>query len=115
MLNEGRRAKDRGRDVVVGLVETHNRALTAEAIGDLEDVPRRKVEYRGSVFEEMDLDAILARRPERVLVDEIAHTNVPGSRNAKRWQDVDELLDAGIDVTSTLNIQHLESLNDVVE
>ena len=115
MLNEGRRAAERGRDVVVGFVETHNRALTAEAIGDLEVVPRRSITYRDTTFEEMDVDAILARRPERVLVDELAHTNVPGSRNEKRWQDVEELLAAGIDVTSTLNIQHLESLNDVVE
>jgi two-component system sensor histidine kinase KdpD len=115
MLNEGRRALERGRDVVVGLVETHNRTLTGEAIGDLEVLPRRTIVYRGASFEEMDVDAILARRPERVLVDELAHTNVPGARNEKRWQDVEELLEAGIDVTSTLNIQHLESLNDVVE
>ncbi len=115
MLNEGTRAVERGRDVVVGYVETHNRALTGEAIGDLEIVPRQTVDYRGATFEEMDVDAIVARRPERVLVDELAHTNVPGSRNEKRWQDVEELLAAGIDVTSTLNIQHLESLNDVVE
>ena len=101
--------------MIVGLVETHNRSLTAEAVGDLEVVPRRSIDYRGTAFEEMDVDAILDRHPERVLVDELAHTNVPGSRNAKRWEDVEELLDAGIDVTSTLNIQHLESLNDVVE
>ncbi len=115
MLNEGRRAKDRGRDVVVGFVETHNRPLTAEAIGDLEVMPRTSISYRDTTFEEMDVDAIIARRPERALVDELAHTNIPGSRNEKRWQDVEELLAAGIDVTSTLNIQHLESLNDVVE
>ena len=115
MLNEGTRASERGRDVVVGYVETHNRAMTAEAIGGLEIVPRRTIVYRDVTLEEMDVDAILARRPERVLVDELAHTNVPGSRNEKRWQDVEELLAAGIDVTSTLNIQHLESLNDVVE
>jgi two-component system sensor histidine kinase KdpD len=115
MLNEGTRAAERGRDVVVGFVETHNRARTAEAIGNLEVVPRQTIDYRGATFEEMDVDAIVARRPERVLVDELAHTNVPGSRNEKRWQDVEELLAAGIDVTSTLNIQHLESLNDVVE
>ena len=100
---------------MVGFVETHNRALTAEAIGDLEVMPRRSIAYRDTTFEEMDVDSIIARRPERVLVDELAHTNVPGSRNEKRWQDVEELLAAGIDVTSTLNIQHLESLNDVVE
>ena len=115
MLNEGRRAKDRGRDVVVGFVETHNRPLTAQAIGDLEVMPRTSISYRDTTFEEMDVDAIIARRPERALVDELAHTNIPGSRNEKRWQDVEELLAAGIDVTSTLNIQHLESLNDVVE
>jgi two-component system sensor histidine kinase KdpD len=103
------------RDVVVGYVETHNRAMTAEAIGDLEVVPRRPITYRDATFEEMDVDAIVARRPDRVLVDELAHTNVPGSRNDKRWKDVEELLATGIDVTSTLNIQHLESLNDVVE
>ena len=115
MLNEGRRAAERGRNVVVGFVETHNRALTAEAIGTLEVVPRQKIVYRDATFEDMDVDAIVARRPERVLVDELAHTNVPGSRNEKRWQDVEEILASGIDVTSTLNIQHLESLNDVVE
>src|SRR5438105_6809457 len=115
MLNEGRRAMERGTDVVVGFVETHGRAHTAEQVGGLEVVPRTTLEYRGATFEEMDIDAILARRPERALVDELAHTNVPGSRNPKRWQDVEELLDAGIDVISTVNIQHLESLNDVVE
>lgn len=115
MLNEGRRAKERGVDVVVGFVETHGRAHTADQIGDLEVISRRQIDYRGTTFEEMDVDAILARHPERVLVDELAHTNVPGSRNDKRWQDVQELLDAGIDVISTVNIQHLESVNDVVE
>ena len=115
MLNEGHRIVERGGDVVVGYVETHSRIRTAEQIGDLEVIPRRTLQYRDSDFEEMDLDAILARRPDRVLVDELAHTNVPGCRNEKRWQDVKELLDAGIDVISTVNIQHLESLNDVVE
>jgi len=115
MLNEGRRAHERGTDVVVGYVETHGRAHTAEQIGDLVVMPRKTMEYRGTTFEEMDVDAILARHPERVLVDELAHTNVPGSRNEKRWQDIDELLNAGINVISTVNIQHLESLNDVVE
>jgi two-component system sensor histidine kinase KdpD len=115
MLNEGCRAQARGIDVVIGYVETHGRARTAAQCGDLEVTPRRVVEYRGATFEEMDVDAIVRRRPARVLVDELAHTNVPGSRNEKRWQDVDELLDAGIDVISTVNIQHLESLNDVVE
>ena len=115
MLNEGQRRAERGTDVVVGFVETHKRPRTAEAIGDLEIVPRRVLEHRGSTFEEMDLDAVLARKPAVALVDELAHTNVPGSRNEKRWQDVDELLAAGIDVISTVNIQHLESVNDVVE
>jgi two-component system sensor histidine kinase KdpD len=114
MLNEGRRRHARGTDVVVGLVETHGRANTASQIGDLEVIPRKVIHYRGSDFEEMNTEAIIARAPAQVLVDELAHTNVPGSRNEKRWQDVDELLDAGIDVISTLNIQHLESLNDVV-
>jgi two-component system sensor histidine kinase KdpD len=115
MLNEGRRRLTRGTDVVVGYVETHGRPHTQEQLGDLPVVPRQTIEYRGSRFEEMDVDAILARHPRQVLVDELAHTNVPGSRNEKRWQDVEELLDAGIDVISTVNIQHLESVNDVVE
>jgi two-component system sensor histidine kinase KdpD len=115
MLGEGRRRGERGTDVVVGLVETHGRAKTAEGIGDLEVVPRRTIEYRGSTFEEMDVEAILARHPAVALVDELAHTNVPGSRHEKRWEDVEELLEAGITVISTLNIQHLESVNDVVE
>ncbi|MGH3308685.1 MAG: histidine kinase, partial [Nocardioides sp.] len=115
MLNEGRRRRERGTDVVAGFVETHGRAHTAEQIGDLPVVERRMQPYRGTRFPEMDVDAVLARRPEVALVDELAHTNVGGSRNAKRWQDVQELLAAGIDVISTLNIQHLESLNDVVE
>src|SRR5450755_989528 len=116
MLDEGRRRKERGSaDVVVGLVETHNRPKTIEKLTGLEIVPRRTIEYRGQIFEEMDVDAILARRPEVALVDELAHTNVPGSRNSKRWEDIEELLDAGINVISTVNIQHLESLNDVVQ
>jgi two-component system sensor histidine kinase KdpD len=115
MLNEGWRGLHRGKDVVVGFVETHGRANTEAQIRDLEVVPRKKMSYRGVEFEEMDVDAILARKPQLVLVDEIAHTNVPGSRNEKRWQDVNELLDAGIDVVTTLNMQHLESVNDVVE
>ncbi len=115
MLNEGRRRHDRGTDVVVGLVETHARRNTAAQIGDLEVVPRKAVAYRGTSFEEMDVDAIIARAPSVALVDELAHTNIPGGRNEKRWQDVDELLDAGIDVISTVNIQHLESMNDVVQ
>jgi len=115
MLQEGHRLKSQGVDVVIGIVETHGRAETAALIGDLEQVPRRHIEYHGVVLEEMDLDAILARRPTIVLVDELAHTNAPGSRNAKRYQDVEELLRAGINVISTLNIQHLESLYDLVE
>ncbi|MFC0529726.1 sensor histidine kinase [Phytohabitans kaempferiae] len=114
MLEEAHRRRERGTDVVVGFVETHGRRHTAQMIGDLEVVPRRQVAYRGATFEEMDVDAILARRPEVAIVDELAHTNVPGSRNAKRWQDIQELLDAGVTVLSTVNIQHLESLNDVV-
>jgi len=115
MLNEGRRRHDRGTDVVIGVVETHGRARTAEQLGDLELVPLRKVRYRETDFDEMDVEAVLARHPEVVLVDELAHTNVPGSGNEKRWKDVEQLLDAGLDVISTLNIQHLESVNDVVE
>src|SRR5262245_6634150 len=115
MLNEGRRRRDYGEDVVVGLVETHGREKTAEQVGDLEVVPRRRITYRDGSFDEMDVDAILARKPQVALVDELAHTNVPGSRHAKRWEDVEELLDAGISVISTMNVQHLESLNDVVE
>jgi two-component system, OmpR family, sensor histidine kinase KdpD len=115
LLNEGHRRKERGTDVVIGYVEAHGRPQTEAQIGDLELIPRAKIAYRGSTFEEMDLDAVLARHPQVALVDEFAHTNVPGSRNEKRWQDVAELLDAGIDVISAMNIQHLESLNDVVE
>ena len=115
MLNEGRRRRDRGTDVVVGYVETHGRRLTQAQVGDLEVIPRVHIEYRGSEFEEMDTDAIIARRPKVALIDELAHTNVPGSKHAKRYQDVQQILDAGIDVISTLNIQHLESVNDVVE
>src|SRR5262245_10041231 len=115
MLNEARRRCARGADVVVGFVETHGRPKTAEQLEGLEVMPRREVEYRGSTFEEMDVDAILRRHPAQVLVDELAHTNVPGSKHEKRWQDVEDLLDAGIDVISTVNVQHLESVNDVVE
>lgn len=115
MLDEGHRRRGRGTDVVVGFVETHGRPHTIGALGDLEIVPRQRIAYRGTVQEELDLDAILARSPEVVLVDELAHTNVPGSRHEKRWQDVEALLDAGIDVVTTVNIQHLASLNDVTE
>ncbi len=115
MLNEGHRRRERGTDVAVAFVETHGRPQTAAQIDDLEVIPRARIPYRGTSFEEMDLGAVLARLPDVALVDEFAHTNVPGSGNEKRWQDVEELLDAGIDVISNVNIQHLESLNDVVE
>ncbi|MER6949830.1 DUF4118 domain-containing protein [Nonomuraea sp. NPDC000554] len=115
MLSEARRARERGRDVVVGFVEPHDRLRTAELLDGLEVIPRRTTHYRGASFTELDTDAVIARKPRIALVDEYAHTNVPGSRNPKRWQDVEAILDAGIDVVSTVNIQHLESLNDVVE
>jgi two-component system, OmpR family, sensor histidine kinase KdpD len=115
MLGEGQRRKARGSDVVLAYVETYGRKKTEEMLQGLEVVPRRTLTYRGATFTEMDLDAVLARRPQIALVDELAHTNVPGSRHNKRWQDVEELLDAGITVISTVNVQHLESLNDVVE
>jgi two-component system, OmpR family, sensor histidine kinase KdpD len=116
MLNEGTRREHRGTDVVIGFVECHGRPHTKEMCSDLEIVPRLRIEYRGTEFEEMDLDAVIRRHPEVALVDELAHTNVPGSgRNPKRWQDVQELLEAGIDVISTVNIQHLESIADAVE
>jgi two-component system sensor histidine kinase KdpD len=116
MLDEGWRRFQRGADVVVGFVETHKRPYTIEQIRDLPSVPRKQVEYRGSTWEEMDLDAVLERHPEVVLIDELAHTNVPGSgRHAKRWEDVLEILDAGIAVITTVNIQHVESLSDAVE
>lgn len=114
MLLEGAARKRAGTDVVIGVVETHGRRETAEHVQGFEIIPRRRVNYQGHVLEEMDIDAIIARRPALVLVDELAHTNAPGCRHDKRYQDVEELLDAGIDVYSTLNIQHLESLNDLV-
>ncbi|MFJ9979447.1 DUF4118 domain-containing protein [Streptomyces cyaneofuscatus] len=115
MLSEAHRRAERGTDVVVGFVEHHKRPRTEVMLHGLELVPRRELEYREATFTEMDVDAVLERAPAVALVDELAHTNVPGSRNAKRWQDVEELLKAGIDVISTVNIQHLESLGDVVE
>jgi two-component system sensor histidine kinase KdpD len=116
MLNEGRRRLERGTDIVIGFVECHGREHTIEMCQGFEAVPRRVVEYRGSTFEEMDLDAVLARKPKVALVDELAHTNIPGSgRHEKRWQDVLELIEAGISVITTVNIQHLESLADAVE
>src|SRR5262245_15200386 len=114
MLGEGMRRKSRGTDVVIGVLETHGRLHTAEQVGDLEVVPLKDVEYRGTTLKELDVDAVLRRKPQVALVDEYAHTNAPGSRNEKRWQDVEQLVDAGIDVAATLNIQHLESLNDVI-
>ncbi|MEU1631142.1 sensor histidine kinase KdpD [Streptomyces sp. NPDC020096] len=115
MLSEAHRRLERGTDIVVGFVEHHDRPRTEVMLHGLETVPRRTIEYRGTSFTEMDVDAVLTRRPKVALVDEMAHTNIPGSRNAKRWQDVEELLEAGIDVVSSVNIQHLESLGDVVE
>ncbi len=114
MLGEAHRRHSRGADVVVAFVETHGRRRTAEQLAGLEVMPRVTIEYRGTTFEEMDVDAVLARQPQIAFVDEFAHTNIPGSRNHKRWQDVEELLNAGIDVITNVNIQHLESLNDVV-
>jgi two-component system sensor histidine kinase KdpD len=115
MLQEAQRLKWQGVDVVIGVVETHGRAETAALMDGLEQVPRRRIEYHGVTLEELDLDSLLARKPTVALVDELAHTNAPGSRNAKRYQDIEELLRAGIHVLSTLNIQHLESLYDLVE
>jgi two-component system sensor histidine kinase KdpD len=115
MLNEGRRRKERGTDVVIGYVETYNRRLTVQAAEGLEVVPRRNVTYRDTMIEEMDVDAVIARHPTVALVDELAHTNAPGSRHEKRWQDVEEICDAGITVITTVNVQHLESLRDRVE
>ncbi len=114
MLHEGKRRAQRGTDVVVGFAETYGRPLTVEALAGLELIPRRAIEYRGVTLEELDTDAVIARRPQVALVDELAHTNAPGSTHEKRWQDVQDILAAGITVISTLNIQHLESLNDVV-
>ncbi|WP_369226931.1 ATP-binding protein [Streptomyces sp. R39] len=115
MLSEGHRRIERGTDCVVAFVEHHRRPRTEVMLHGLEEIPRKEIEYRGSTFTEMDVDAVLRRAPAVALVDELAHTNIPGSRNTKRWQDVEELLAAGIDVVSTVNIQHLESLGDVVE
>lgn len=114
MLGEAHRRLERGTDLVAAVVETHGRKKTAELLDGIEVIPPRHIEYRGSTFPELDVPAVLARRPQVVLVDELAHTNTPGSKNPKRWMDVEELLDAGISVISTVNVQHLESLNDVV-
>ena len=114
MLSEGIRRHSRGEDVVIGIVETHGRKAIAELAQKLEAIPRRKLEYKGTTFEEMDVDAIIARRPQVVLLDELAHTNVPGSKHRKRYEDVQEILAAKIDVLSTLNIQHVESIAPTV-
>ncbi|MCW7947215.1 histidine kinase, partial [Streptomyces hygroscopicus] len=115
MLSEAHRRVERGTDCVVAFVEHYDRPRTEVMLRGLEQIPRQELVHRGSLFTEMDVDAVLDRAPAVALVDELAHTNVPGARNAKRWQDVEELLAAGIDVVSTVNIQHLESLGDVVE
>src|SRR4051812_18806861 len=114
MLEEGHRRRERGTDVVVGLVETHGRRFTEAMAAGLEVVTRAEVKYRGTVFTELDVEAVLMRAPEVVLVDELAHTNVPGSRRVKRWQDIQVLLEAGLTVITTVDVQHLESVNDVV-
>jgi len=115
MLSEGIRRNSRGEDVVIGVVETHGRKAIAELSTRLETVPRKKLVYKGASFDEMDLDAILARKPQVALVDELAHTNIEGSRNRKRYDDVSELLNANIDVISTLNVQHIESVTPLVQ
>jgi len=115
MLQDGQRLKRQGVDVVIAIVETHGRTETAAQVSDLEQIPRKKIEYRGVTLEEMDLAALLARRPTVALVDELAHTNAPGMTNAKRYQDVEDLLRAGINVITTMNIQHLESMYDIIE
>ncbi|MES2170095.1 MAG: histidine kinase, partial [Actinomycetota bacterium] len=115
MLEEGRLLKEQGKDVVVGIVETHGRAGTAKLLEGLEVLPRKHVAHRSVELDELDLHSLLERKPDWALVDELAHTNAPGSTNQKRWQDVQQLLAAGINVISTVNIQHIESLNDVVQ
>ena len=115
MLNEAGRRRLRGQDVVIGYIETHKRKGTEEQLGELEIIPRKKISYRGTTLEEMDTEAIVARRPQWVLVDELAHTNAPGSEREKRWQDVEAILEEGINVLTTMNVQHLESLNDTIK
>jgi two-component system, OmpR family, sensor histidine kinase KdpD len=114
-LEELHRRKERGTDVVIGFLETHDRPKTVEVAGALEVVPRKRIPYKGVIVEEMDTEAVIARHPAVALVDELAHTNAPGSKHEKRWQDVEDLLAAGITVVSTVNVQHLESLADIVE
>src|ERR1022692_523785 len=114
MLEEGHQLREKGIDVVVGLVETHRRAETAEKIGDLEIIPRRTIEYRGTTLSEMDLDAIVARKPDLAIVDELPHTNAPGSKHEKRYQDIEELIANGISVITAINIQHIETLNPLM-
>ncbi|MEW6213087.1 MAG: histidine kinase, partial [Acidobacteriota bacterium] len=114
MLEEAHLLKRQGVDIVIGFIEPHGRADTESLIGDLEQVPRRRLDYRGVTLEEMDTDAIINRRPAVVLVDELAHTNVPGSKNHKRFEDVLDILDAGISVVTAVNVQHIESLNDAI-
>jgi two-component system sensor histidine kinase KdpD len=115
MLSEAIRRKSRGEDIVIGVIETHGRAATKDLAGRLEAVPRRKIDYKGTPFEEMDVDAIIARRPQVALIDELAHTNIDGSKHHKRYEDVFELLDNNIDVLSTMNVQHLESVTPMVQ
>jgi two-component system sensor histidine kinase KdpD len=115
MLEEGRRLKEAGLDVVVGYVETHGRKETAARIGDLDVLPRKRIPYRGITLEELDVEAVLNRKAAIVLIDELAHSNAPGSANSKRYQDIQEILSAGITVITTMNIQHLEGINDVIE
>src|ERR1022692_3030856 len=114
MLSEAIRRQSRGEDVAIGVVETHGRKATAELAARLETVPRKKIDYKGTLFEEMDVDAIIARKPQVVLIDELAHTNIEGSKHPKRYEDVFEILDNKIDVLSTMNIQHLESVTPMV-
>src|SRR6202521_5199717 len=115
MLDEAHQLRERGVDVVLGFIETHRRRETEERIGDLEIVPRRKIQYRDVELEEMDIDAIIARKPDVVIVDELAHTNAPGSRHPKRYQDVEEIVGTGINVITAMNIQHVESLNALMK
>ena len=115
MLREGNEMYKKGIDIVIGLIETHGREATKEQIGELPVIPLKKVDYQGKVLEEMDVESVLKRHPKYVIIDELAHTNVPGSRNPKRYEDVLEIMAAGIHVITAMNIQHLESLNNTIE